>query len=90
MKLENAKSEISIKTRQYEQFKEIQTSSIDINKLKQQIEEERSKFAQIMTNWAQEVTKTIHSVGYSRGSQTFFFPLTILMCNKDQSLTTND
>lgn len=56
MKLENAKIEISNKTRQYEQFKEMHSSSTNMNQLKQQIEEERSKFAQIMTNWSQEVT----------------------------------
>lgn len=59
MKLENAKMEISNKTFQLEQFKEMHSSSANINKLKQQIEEERSKFAQIMTNWSQEVTQTI-------------------------------
>jgi len=35
------------------------TNSTNINMLKQQIEEERSKFAQIMTNWSQEVTSAI-------------------------------
>jgi len=55
MKLENAKMEISNKTCQLEQFKEMHSSSANINKLKQQIEEERSKFAQIMNNWSQEV-----------------------------------
>jgi len=54
--LENAKTEISNKARQYEQFKEMHSSSTNMNKLKQEIEEERSKFAQIMTNWSQEVT----------------------------------
>lgn len=57
MKLENAKREISIKTNQLEQLKEIHASSTDMDILKEQIEEERSKFAQIMTNWAQEVYK---------------------------------
>jgi len=61
MKLEDAKIEISNKTRQYEQFKEMHSSSTNINQLKQQIEEERSKFAQIMTNWSQEVTQTIYN-----------------------------
>jgi len=37
------------------------TSSSNINMLKQQIEEERSKFAQIMTNWSQEVTSAIEN-----------------------------
>lgn len=37
------------------------TNSTNINMLKQQIEEERSKFAQIMTNWSQEVTSAIDS-----------------------------
>ncbi|XP_026817802.1 protein PFC0760c-like [Rhopalosiphum maidis] len=55
IKLENAKTEFSNKIRQYEQFKEMHTSSSNINMLKQQIEEERSKFAQIMTNWSQEM-----------------------------------
>ncbi|KAE9538187.1 hypothetical protein AGLY_006159 [Aphis glycines] len=55
IKLENAKTEISNKTRQYEQLKEMHTNSTNINMLKQQIEEERSKFAQIMTNWSQEM-----------------------------------
>lgn len=35
------------------------TNSTNSNMLKQQIEEERSKFAQIMTNWSQEVTSAI-------------------------------
>jgi len=53
--------EISNKTQQFIQFKEMHSSSTNMNELKQQIEEERAKFAQIMTNWAQEVTKTIDS-----------------------------
>ncbi|XP_060862176.1 putative leucine-rich repeat-containing protein DDB_G0290503 isoform X1 [Metopolophium dirhodum] len=55
IKLENAKTEISNQALQYEQFKEMHSSSTNMNKLKQQIEEERSKFAQIMTNWSQEM-----------------------------------
>jgi len=45
-----------MKTNQFEQLKEIHESSTSMEKLKEQIEEERSKFAQIMTNWAQEVS----------------------------------
>lgn len=48
--------DISIKNNQLEQLKEMRASSTDIENLKEQIEEERSKFAQIMTNWAQEVS----------------------------------
>ncbi|VVC33896.1 Hypothetical protein CINCED_3A019370 [Cinara cedri] len=54
-KLENAKMEISMKNSQFEQLKEMRSSMSDIDKLKEQIEEERNKFAQIMTNWAQEM-----------------------------------
>lgn len=48
--------DISIKNNQLEQLKEMRSSSTDIENLKEQIEEERTKFAQIMTNWAQEVS----------------------------------
>lgn len=56
MNLENAKMEISMKSRQLEQLKEMHNNTTDIDVFKEQIEEERSKFAQIMTNWAQEVS----------------------------------
>lgn len=55
MKLENLQMQISMKNNQLQQFKEMHASSRDVDTLKEQIEEERSKFAQIMTNWAQEV-----------------------------------
>lgn len=55
MNLENAKMEISMKSRQLEQLKEMHDNTTDIDILKEQIEEERLKFAQIMTNWTQEV-----------------------------------
>lgn len=56
MELENAKLEISMKNHQLEQLKKIHSNSADVDKLKEQIEEERSKFSQIMSNWAQEVS----------------------------------
>lgn len=56
MKLENVKTDMSKKYNQLEQLKEMHVSSTDIERLNEQIEEERSKFAQIMTNWAQEVS----------------------------------
>lgn len=34
----------------------MQSSVADVDKLKEQIEEERNKFTQIMTNWSQEVS----------------------------------
>lgn len=46
-----------MKTNQLEQLKELHGSSKDVDILKEQIEEERSKFKQIMINWAQEVYK---------------------------------
>lgn len=45
--------DISIKNNQLQQLK---TFSPEVENLKEQIEEERTKFAQIMTNWAQEVS----------------------------------
>lgn len=57
MKLENAKMDISMKNRQLEQIREMHSNTKDVDVLKEQIEEERSKFAQIMTNWAQEVSR---------------------------------
>jgi len=57
MKLENAKMDIAMKSRQLEQIKEMHSNTTDLDMLKEQIEEERSKFAQIMTNWAQEVSR---------------------------------
>lgn len=56
MKLENIQMQVSMKNNQLQQLKEMHASSIDVDTLKEQIEEERSKFAQIMTNWAQEVS----------------------------------
>lgn len=56
MKLENTVMEISLRNNQLEKLKELQANMFDVDKLKEQIEEERSKFAQIMTNWAQEVS----------------------------------
>lgn len=64
MKLESAQMEISLKNNQFEHLKESQASSIDVDKLKEQIEEERSKFAQIMTSWAQEVKEFLTSPKY--------------------------
>lgn len=55
MKLEKARLEISTKNSWPEQLKQLHENSADVSMLKEQIEEERSKFAQIMTNWAQEV-----------------------------------
>lgn len=56
MKLENAMMEISMKNDQLEQLKKIHSNLADVDKIKEQIEEERFKFAQIMRNWAQEVS----------------------------------
>lgn len=56
MKLNNANMDILMKDNQLEQLQEMHINSINTEKLKEQIEEERSKFAQIMTNWAHEVS----------------------------------
>lgn len=53
-----------MKNNQFEHLKEFQASSIDVDTLKEQIEEERSKFAQIMTSWAQEVRKLLTNTKY--------------------------
>lgn len=45
-----------MKSSQLEQLKEMYSGTTEVDKLKEQIEEERTKFAQIMTNWAQEVS----------------------------------
>lgn len=56
MKLDNANMDILMKDNQLEQFQDIRVNSTNMENLKEQIEEERSKFAQIMTNWAHEVS----------------------------------
>jgi len=56
MKLENAKMDLSLKSQQLEQIKEMHSNTTDLDLLREQIEEERSKFVQIITNWSQEVS----------------------------------
>ncbi|XP_050538610.1 putative leucine-rich repeat-containing protein DDB_G0290503 isoform X2 [Daktulosphaira vitifoliae] len=56
IKLEEAKSNITKKTIDIENYNGILLSnSKDLDCMRKQIEEERSKFAQIMTNWAHEM-----------------------------------
>lgn len=56
MKLDNANMDILMKDNQLKQLQEMRVNSTNTENLKEQIEEERSKFAQIMTNWAHEVS----------------------------------
>ncbi|XP_050419886.1 putative leucine-rich repeat-containing protein DDB_G0290503 [Adelges cooleyi] len=55
LKLEEAENIIAMKSNELRRLKEMHGNTDEANSLRAQIEEERTKFANIMTNWAQEM-----------------------------------